>query len=135
MTAPNGTDMGPLAGWVLVLLGARTLIGRPVYSPGLKFSGGLETADRVTGLSPVYNLECGLTKEGPAYRALPLLFLSSVTSVHVSDGACTLEISTLSRLERKTLESAVLQADDLVRQLRAQDSGLVVPGKPSLVLK
>ena len=120
----NGADKGPLAGWALVLLGARTLIGK------------IERAESGPRLFPVYELQVQLDpRAGPAYMAYPVMFLSGLRYVVLPGGAIVVPMGDLSHAERAMLARVVAQAEEMVGKLRAVETGIVPVGKGSVVLK
>lgn len=125
MSTANG--QGPLAGWVLVLLGARTLIGR---------RGAEGRATMPQSLSPVFELHVSLDPQvGPAYSAVPVCFLTGLRSISLPGDACVVPCEELSARERDGLARVIAAAEELTGKLRAVESGIVPVGKGRVVLK
>jgi hypothetical protein len=113
---------GPLAGWVIAILGSRSIIGKVGRGSG--------------ALCPVYDLVTELhPQQGPAYMAFPLLFLSSLRSVTLPPDAITIPVESLSHAERGMLARVVAQAEEMTGKLRAVESGIVPAGNARVVLK
>ena len=106
-----------LDGWAIVWAFGLTLIGKIVR-------GDYDT------LSPVYELRTlvGRQEEGLAINRTcnPVGWFSSVRELPIPPSALAVPVSDLAPDERKVLSRAVLACDDLVRQMRAQSSGIAV---------
>lgn len=113
----NGTATGPIAGWVIALLGARTLIGKPRGDNEL-----------VQELDPVFELQIAQTPKGMMHVAAPVMMLASVQNLIIDMLTPMIHIDTLNAMERKSLEQAVRIADEMRNNLRASQIGLVMAG-------
>jgi hypothetical protein len=105
----------PLDGWVIVLLGARTLIGK----------------EAGPYLEPVYELQAQVVQQGQSmgmvHIVMPVLLLSSVRRVDVSTCAeITIPVASLSSNERRSLAAAVARCEDMLRGMRASDAGIAL---------
>ena len=110
-----------LQGWVIVLLGSRSLIG-------LADDGKLE---------PAYELESGIVQgqHGEAmivHRCQPIIWLASASSVRVPSDAITIRVSTLSTSDQATLAHAVEACRSMIDQYRAAQAGIVVAPETAL---
>ena len=103
-----------LTGWVL-LLGVKTLLG----------------LDDQGALDPAYELEAGIVQgprgeTGIAHRCVPICWLPSADCVRIPEGAPVVSVSSLSRADQDTLARAVEQCRQVIGQMRAAQSGIVV---------
>ena len=114
----NGQDQLPLAGWAIVQSHGMTLIGK---------------RDKDV-LCPVYELKptMGMTAQGLqiAHVAVPV-WLLGLRELLLPEDVVAVATESFSPRQRRDLLKAVQQADELQKQMRAQDSGLVlVPSLP-----
>lgn len=120
---------GPLAGWIVAISNGKTLVGRLQESTtlgALDGSPGLQSNS--FELSPVYSLDAGFSREGRVCIALPLLGFGSISSIHVPRGSIVIRVDSLSRDERRALQSAVEQAEGIRSKIRAEESGIAIVG-------
>jgi hypothetical protein len=102
----------PLAGWVIVLLGARNLLGRPA----------------MTKLSPVYEMRTIVDpRVGIVRQVVPLLFypIADLEFRGAAD-APRIAVDDLPLREAETLEKAVKECDKALEELLAAQTGIVV---------
>lgn len=109
-----------LTDWVIAF-SSKTLIGK-------RLSSGL--------LSPVYELEAGIVQgplgeTGIAHRCVPLCWLLSADSVLAPAGTVLL-ISALSRADQDTLARSIENCQQVISQMRAAQSGIVVAPESAL---
>ena len=111
----GGRDKGALDGWIVVVAHGLTLIGKP--QDGRR-------------LGPVYEIKPQLQQSPQglafAHLVLPFLLLADVRSVAIPEGAILVECSDLGHEMQKTLSRAILGADEMVRAMRAQASGIAL---------
>jgi hypothetical protein len=104
-----------LTGWVIALLGSRSLIGKPEIT-----AAGLS-------LSPVYELtvQTVSSPKGPLSRRIvrPVLFLASVTDLEMPENITIIAIDKLAKNEQADLAMEVTVAEDMAKSLR---SGLAI---------
>lgn len=126
---------GPLAGWVIGVWCTAWVIGKPDLFDGLIDESAIRDGSVVT-LKPAYEIALGTQLQPPKVNIIracfPIKSFPSIREIHGVQVAILVEH--LTREERKTLEQAVLQCDELLRQLRANDAGIAVarPGAPDL---
>ena len=91
--------------WVIVLLGARSLLGKPE---------SVNDADRLR-LSPIYELavQSIVTPKGPAstLTVRPILLLASLQSLEVPGDSIMVPVATLSPGDQTELEAKVDAAE------------------------
>jgi hypothetical protein len=110
-----------LTDWVIAF-SSKTLIGK-------RLSSGL--------LSPVYELEAGIVQgprgeTGIAHRCVPLCWLLSADSVLAPPAGTVLLISALSRADQDTLARSIENCQQVISQMRAAQSGIVVAPESAL---
>lgn len=125
----NGSSEGQLSRWVIVLTAGKVLLGKRDEG-----SGSLNFGDAWTQLSPVYELTCAVGP-GPrgeimvARQVTPLLTFSSVSKVSVPVlSSVFVSCSELSKKEQLALVQGIAQAEQLIRAMRADESGIVLAG-------
>jgi len=133
MSEQNGKDDG----WVIALVGGRTLVGvlgLPTTGPG------------VGNLSPVYELQAHAQQEmtmgprGPVptgrtnigQSAAPVLLLASFDSLELPSGIAIKRLRELSAHDRNAVMTAVKAAEKLANDLRLASTGLAAPGPAEL---
>ena len=114
MSESNGAS--ELGGWVIVLYGSRNFLGRP--------SGDT--------LSPVFELITSVTPQGAARLVVPVLFMD-IRELTFPQMFPRISVDSLALEERRILARGVVDASDVIRKMRAAASGILVPGKGSMV--
>jgi hypothetical protein len=109
-----------LDGWIIIVSDGITLLGHP----------------RGEWLEPVYELQCVMQLVQPDPRAppqlmtmrnvKPVLTFPSVRRVAMPIGGVRVMLDQLSSKERTELERGVRACDELMAQMRAQESGIVL---------
>lgn len=110
--------MANLEGWIVEIHGARTLVGKP---------------DEDLGLSPVFEMQ-PLLRPAPDgkslavdYQVFPVCLFPSVTSLAtLTDPLATIEVASLSKIERATLQRGVDAALDFQEETRAAAAGITL---------
>jgi hypothetical protein len=62
-----------------------------------------------------------------ATNAFPISMLASLTVLPISDGAIVVDVDSLSKADRRTIEQAVDGGRRMVSQMRASQAGILVP--------
>jgi hypothetical protein len=105
---------GPLAGWQVVQAHGLTLIGRKhTVRPAL---------------TPVYELRAMLGERGIGHMVLPV-WLLGIREFEIPDGAIIEECSEFSASQREHLWGAVQRCEEMIAQMRAAESGIVLAGE------
>jgi hypothetical protein len=104
-------------GWVVVLLGARTLVG--------KRNGDL--------LSPCYELHINMQRQGNEVglsRSLTPILLWDVRAVHIDvTQHAFVHVTDLHPTEQKEIARMIAGAEQIAQNIRMANTGLVLPGK------
>jgi hypothetical protein len=116
--------MTDIAGWVIALVGSRSLVGKPSRS----LNEEPVTTSPAT-LSPVYELAILTTgtNKGPAsIRSIrPILMFPDIVEIALPAGVSVVAIDKMSRASQVDLSRGVSSAEDLCASLR---SGVVTAG-------
>ena len=117
----NGKDDGPLAGWAIVQSNGLTLIGKVVRS--------VPCQDHEK-LSPVFEMKTNIMQgprgENVAVHPCFPVWLLGVQEIDIPDGAIVVPVESLHKTDRRGLAKFVEQAEQMMRALRAEQSGITV---------
>ena len=136
----NGKDDGPLAGWAIVQSNGLTLIGKVTIGPtvlrirgqvpGMGPSGSDSGAYTPRTLSPVFEMKTNIMQgprgENVAVHPCFPVWLLGVQEIGVPDGAIVVPVESLHKTDRRGLAKFVEQAEQMMRALRAEQSGIKV---------
>jgi hypothetical protein len=122
VTHING--QGPLAGWSIVVTNGLVLIGHELRCTSTEDDG-------TRRLQPAYELKPQLMQgpqgqTGIGHAVLPLLLLGSLSVVDVPEGAVWIPVASLDLAERRGMEKAVAQCEEMTQAMRRQRSGVVL---------
>lgn len=109
-----------IQGWEILLHGGRNYLGRPVGVPGLQ----------TTTYSPIFELVVQPTPQGVVRVVIPVL-LMDVKSLSFPSDTPRVEVNSLPRDDRQQLVKCVEDGEQVLQQLRARSSGIVLaaPGQ------
>ena len=117
----NGKDDGPLDGWAIVQSNGLTLIGKVVRS--------VPCQDHEK-LSPVFEMKTNIIQgprgENVAVHPCFPVWLLGVQQIDIPDGAIVVPVESLHATDRRGLAKFVEQAEEMMRGLRAEQSGIKV---------
>ena len=128
----NGKDDGPLAGWAIVQSNGLTLIGKVVASPPMLMVTGPRSGEVVSycRLAPVFEMKTNIMQgprgENVAVHPCFPVWLLGVQEIDVPDGAIVVPVESLHKTDRRGLAKFVEQAEQMMRALRAEQSGITV---------
>lgn len=128
----NGKDDGPLAGWAIVQSNGLTLIGKVVASPPMLMVTGPRRGEVVSHcrLAPVFEMKTNIMQgprgENVAVHPCFPVWLLGVQEIDVPDGAIVVPVESLHKTDRRGLAKFVEQAEQMMRALRAEQSGITV---------
>ena len=128
----NGKDDGPLAGWAIVQSNGLTLIGKVVASPPMLMVTGPRSGEVVSHyrLAPVFEMKTNIMQgprgENVAVHPCFPVWLLGVQEIDIPDGAIVVPVESLHATDRRGLAKFVEQAEEMMRGLRAEQSGIKV---------
>ena len=128
----NGKDDGPLAGWAIVQSNGLTLIGKVVASPPMLMVTGPRSGEVVSycRLAPVFEMKTNIMQgprgENVAVHPCFPVWLLGVQEIDIPDGAIVVPVESLHATDRRGLAKFVEQAEEMMRGLRAEQSGIKV---------
>jgi len=155
MTIPNGADASPIADWVIASTNDKLLIGKPRYVPPFADAHPVRVAslspvfelqinivqtplrDPQGNLMPLKDPHGNLVP-GPdgrpqaivqtqvVHTTVPVMFLSSLRSVELPEGALIVPVAELSREDRNRLLMAVKQGEAIQQNMRSADTGVAL---------
>lgn len=134
-------DGGPLSGWVIAIVHGQTLIGVPKRAHPMMLlkqsDDGEQESEKlddgpVVSLSPVFGLQVQPV-QGPngeqaiVFQAIPILLIPSIDEFDL-EGCCPaiFPVDEMTASERKRLQGAVQQGEELQRRLRSADAGITL---------
>lgn len=122
-----------LDGWYIALEYGRSFVGLLHHGP-----------DKSISLSPAYELQSGVSvqqdpRSGRVHisrpcMAVPLLGFPSLseTGVEISGASITFKVSDMPSAERQAVEKAIQLAEQLCKDMRAADAGIVIASADAL---
>ena len=126
-------------GWILVMSGGQMLVGRVTYEGEPAGSNGVLLGDAagpppsVKRLSPVYQLETSAVRApdgrgmGVVRHMLPVMF-ADIPYLNLPESYAWVPLTALSTQMQREIARGIDQAEQLRTQIRAGESGLVIPG-------
>ena len=129
----NGKDDGPLVGWAIVQSNGLTLIGKVAPPIWVRHMGEAEPRrldGQPTKLSPVFEMKTNIMQgprgENVAVHPCFPVWLLGVQEIDIPDGAIVVPVESLHATDRRGLAKFVEQAEEMMRGLRAEQSGIKV---------
>ena len=147
----NGVDASPIADWVIASTNDKLLIGKPKWNLGVParivgLGPVLELQINIVqtplrdpqgNLMPLKDPQGNLVP-GPdgrpqaivqtqvVHTTVPVMFLSSLRSVELPEGALIVPVAELSREDRNRLLMAVKQGEAIQQNMRSADTGVAL---------